>query len=301
MNYYNCIIAIGCSGMFGYEHITTNNNQTPSEEIWVNFIGKKLDLPVYNFSMPGGSNQTILRRIYFAIEFAKKQNLNPLFILQWTSLQRYETYLTDAYYKCNDWPWIRPLAELSHASNNKSLTKWAKNFYDLFDDQTLMFESIKNIDHGNLLLYKEQYGVINCLYSNWNHDEINIEHNTHFVASNSVERNNPYNVTLENKYREKNFTFNQPLMRDHETIGYISHSKDKIKYEAFNNILWNSIENYPWWHYNKNPFTHGLLDFTLENNLPIGPLGHPLELANRLIADYAWGNDQFQHLLNNRV
>ena len=78
-------------------------NTIPSRETFIDLLGKKLNVPVYNFSQNGASNQTILRRLMVAIEFTQTKKLNPLFVLQWTELERYETLVPDAVYSAADW------------------------------------------------------------------------------------------------------------------------------------------------------------------------------------------------------
>ena len=294
---YDSIITIGCSHMFGYEHSSTENNQKPSIDTWVNVIGNHLDLPVYNFSLPGASNQTILRKLFFAIEFAKSQNLSPLFILQWSSFERYETYVQSAYYNCKEWPWLKTLGELLKNSGNKKLTTWAKNFYKLFDDQTLLFESLKAIDHANILLNSHGYKTINCLAHGWDLESIDLPHITHYVASNSIERNNPYNSTVEKIYIDKNFLLNESIKKENDVIGYISTGDQKIKYEAFFDLLWKNIDSYAWWHYDSIPYTVGLKKFCVKNNLELGPEEHPMESANLTVAKYLLNSKSFNNLL----
>lgn len=294
---YDSIVAIGCSHMFGYEHVSTENNQKPSTETWVNYIGKKLNLPVYNYSMPGSSNQTILRRLYFAMESSRRQGLTPLFILQWTSLERYETYVQDAYFRCQDWPWLKTMTEVLAKSKSKPLEDWAKRFYKLFDEQTTFFESLKAIDHANLLLKSSNYKTINCLAQGWNFDELKIPQTTHYVSSTVIEKNTDYNSILEKIYIEKNFLLNTDLEKNYNVVGYISTGDKKVRYDAFLELLWKNIEKYSWWHYDHEPFTVGLKKFCTKNSLELGPERHPMESANRYVSEYAWNNNNFRKLL----
>lgn len=294
---YDSIIPIGCSHMYGYEHASTENNQKPSVDTWVNIIGKHLNLPVYNFSKPGGSNQSVLRRLYFAIEFAKTKKLNPLFVLQWTSYERYETYVQSAYYKCQEWPWLRTLAELLDNSRDKNLKAWAKSFYKIFEDQTLFFESLKAIDHANVLLKSNNYKTINCLAQGWNLELLDIPYVTHYISSSEIERNSPYNSTAEKIYVDKNFLLNKEMEKQHDIVGYISKGYENYRYEAFFELLWKNIDSYAWWHYDSTPYTVGLKKFCIKNNLELGPEGHPMESANLTVAKYLLNNKSFNSLL----
>lgn len=294
---YDSIIAIGCSHMYGYEHANTKNNQNPSTETWINHIGKNLDLPVYNFSLPGASNQTILRRLYFAIEFAKTQNLSPLFILQWTGLERYETYVQSAHYVCKEWPWLRTLGELLENSGSKKLTAWAKNFYKLFGEQTLLFESLKSIDHANILLNTNGYKTINCLAHGWDLDSIDFPHVTHYVASSEFEKNNPYNFTVEKIYLDKSFLHNETMKKENSIDGYVSVGNQNFKHDALFSLLWKNIDSYTWWHYNAEAYTVGLKKFCIDHGLEFGPEGHPMESANYYVAKHMLNNRNFTNLL----
>ena len=292
----DCIIAIGCSHMFGCEHQSANSDTIPSTDTFIDHIGKKLNLPVYNFSQNGASNQTILRRLMIATEFVRSNNLNPLFVLQWTELERYETLVPAAVYSAADWPWIRTNAEIKSMSNQSQLKKWSEDFYRLYDSKTLLFESLKSVQHANLQLRDMGYPVINCLAEGWDIENHNIEPHPGFVSSDSMSEDSVYSKTLRTWYKENNYVIDQNLQHEHNVEAYSHPDVDATKDDIVLSLLWKHIGEYKWWFYNHD-WKYGLKDYCKDNNLEIGSNGHALESAHASVSEYMLKDDQFLHTL----
>lgn len=299
MKDFDCIVAVGCSHMFGYEHFSTNENIRPSNQTWVNHIGKHLNVPVYNFSQPGASNQTILRRLMIALEHSKRKKLKPFFVLQWTEIQRYETMVTLSTYKSEDWPWLRPMLELHNKSSNDTLTKWAEDFYKLYDKKTLLFETLKSIKHANLELQQQGFDVLNCLAQGWDLDSYNFESHPAFVSSSSVDPECDYSKTLRDWYVDRGYQQHKGLSNEHYVEAYEKQNNNAYSDEVVLSLLWDQIGDYPWWFYNRG-WTHGMKKFCLENNLEIGPKGHPMESAHNVVYQYMMDDENFVKMIKNK-
>ena len=286
------IIAIGCSHMFGCEHQSTNSDSIPSTDTFIDHIGSKLNLPVYNFSQNGASNQTILRRLMIATEFVKANNLNPLFVLQWTELERYETLVPASVNAAADWPWIRTNAEIKSMSNENQLKKWSEDFYRLYDSKTLLFESLKSVHHANLLLTDLKHPVINCLAGGWDIENHNIEPHPGFVSSDSISKDSVYSKTLRSWYKNNNYVPNKDLQEKHGVEAYNHADARPYKDDIVLSLLWEQITKHNWWFYNHD-WQYGLKDYCKEHDLEIGSNGHALENAHQHIFQYIDQDDQF--------
>lgn len=292
MKDFDCIVAIGCSHMFGCEHSSTKNDTIPSKHTFVNLIGNKLDIPVYNFSQNGASNQTILRRLLVATEFTKANRLNPLFILQWTELERYETLVPASVNSAEDWPWIRTNAEIKRMSNDDKLKRWSEDFYRLYDSKTLLFESLKSVQHANLELKHLDYKVINCLGEGWDLDNINITGHSGFVSSDSVGAGTIYSETLRKWYNDSNYVLDKNMYDEHKVEAYRHPDAHPSKDDIILSLLWKQLADHNWWFYNRD-WKYGLKDYCLQNNLQIGPNGHALESAHESVYNFLCKDNQF--------
>lgn len=288
----DCIIAIGCSHMFGCEHRSAKGDTIPSTETFIDLLGKKNNVPVYNFSQNGASNQTILRRLLIAIEFTKANKLDPLFVLQWTELERYETLVPDAVYSAADWPWIRTNAEIKSMSKHSKLKEWAENFYRLYESKTLLFESLKSVQHANLLLTDLKHPVINCLAEGWDLDNQNILEHPGFVSSDSISDKSVYSETLRKWYNDNNYVLNKDLQEKHGVEAYNHADARPYKDDIVLSLLWEQITKHNWWFYNHD-WQYGLKDYCKEHDLEIGYNGHALENAHQHIFQYIDQDDQF--------
>ena len=294
MQKIDCIIAIGCSHMFGCEHSSTKNDTTPSTTTYVDLIGKKLSLPVFNFSQNGASNQSILRRLLIALEFATKRNLKPFFILQWTEFERYETLVPSAVYRAADWPWIRTNAEIKNKSKDTLLKDWAENFYRLYDTKTLLYETLQSIQHANSLLETQKHPVINCLAEGWRLD--GIESHPGFVSSDTMDARSVYSQTLRDWYKEHDYQLDHTLLDKHKVESYTIEDTPPHKDDIVLSLLWNRIEKYNWWFY-EHDWQYGLKDYCRDNDLDLGPNGHALESAHEAIYHYLIDGDKFLRYL----
>ena len=288
----DCIIAVGCSHMFGSEHKSAEDDTIPSKETFVNLLGNKLDLPVYNFSQVGGSNQTILRRLMIALEFTQTKKLNPLFILQWTELERYETLVPSTVYAAADWPWIRTNAEIKRKSNKDNLKKWSEDFYRLYESKTLLFERLKSVQHANLELQTLGHPVINCLAEGWDLDALNISEHPGFVSSDYISENSVYSETLRAWYKENNYVLDQTLQDEYKIEAYRNSTVHPSNDDIVLSLLWKQISKHNWWFY-EHDWKYGLKDYCKDNNLEIGSGGHALENAHQHIFKYIDQDDQF--------
>ena len=278
--------------MFGCEHSSTKNDTIPSKHTFVNLIGNKLDIPVYNFSQNGASNQTILRRLLVATEFTKANRLNPLFILQWTELERYETLVPASVNSAEDWPWIRTNAEIKRMSNDDKLKRWSEDFYRLYDSKTLLFESLKSVQHANLELKHLDYKVINCLAEGWDLDNINITGHSGFVSSDSVGAGTIYSETLRKWYNDSDYVLDKNMYDEHKVEAYRNPDAHPSKDDIILSLLWKRLADHNWWFYNRD-WKYGFKDYCLQNNLQIGPNGHALENAHESVYNFLCKDNQF--------
>ena len=299
MQNVDCIIAIGCSHLFGCEHKSSNNDTIPSTSTFVDLLGTKMNLPVYNFSQNGASNQSILRRLLIAIEFVKEKKLKPLFILQWTNYERYETLVPSAVYASADWPWLRTNTEIKRKSNDKILKKWAEDFYKLYETKTLLFESLRSIQHANSLLEIEKYVALNCLAEGWDLDNHNLKSHPGFVSSKTIDGKSIYSETLRTWYTNNHYEIDKDLLEKHKVEAYTNNDAPYFKDDIVLALLWNQIQKYKWWFYERD-WKYGLKDYCIENNLDIGPGGHPLESAHEIVYRYLDSGNKFLSTLTHQ-
>ena len=284
MQNFDCIIAVGCSHTFGYEHKSTNNGTRPSKDTFIDLLGRHLGVPVHNFSQPGGSNQTILRRLMVAVEFAKANNHSPLFFLQWTQPERFETHVADTVGGAEDWPWLRTNTEINDKSKNNKLKKWAEDFYRLYDAKALVYESLKTIHHANALM-KGQYPLINCFAKGWDLPSYKFTRYPGFVSSDSISNNSVYSNTLRQWYKDHGYEQSKVLWEKHQVEAFDREENDPWKDDMILCLLWDQIAKHDWWLYNRG-WHHGLLDCCEENNLEIGPEGHAMESAHEWVFNH---------------
>lgn len=295
MKDFDCIVAVGCSHMFGYEHESTLGGTMPSTDTYVDHLGKHMNLPVYNFSQPGGSNQTILRRLWVALEFLSTKQLKALFILQWTSLERYETLAPETIFNTEDWPWLRTQAELHKDSGSDKLTKWTHDFYGLYDSKSLLYESLKSIKHANLEVNNSGHKAINCLAHGWNLDEYEFANLPGYVSSDSISSDSVYSETLRKWYTDNGYTLDETLHKEHKVEAYSNPSVHVSKDDIILSLLWKQINDYKWWFYNRD-WTVGLKKYCIEKGYPLAPHGHPSESAHRSVFEYMIKDNQFINL-----
>jgi len=283
--------------MFGYEHQSTLGETVPSTDTYVDDLGKHLNLPVYNFSQPGSSNQTILRRLLVALEFLSTKKFKALFIIQWTSLERYETLVPDTVYSTEDWPWLRTKDELNNASGSDKLTTWAENFYRLYESKSLLFESLKSIKHANLEVQSSEHKAINCLAQGWDLDEYDFVKQPGYVSSDSIGSTSAYSETLRKWYTANGYVLDETLHKEHKIEAYQNTDVHPSKDDIILSLLWKQIGNFKWWFYNRE-WTYGLKKYCEENGHTIGPNGHPMESAHKLVFEYMIKDNQFLNLID---
>lgn len=267
--------------MYGYEHASTNNNKQPSTHTWIDLLGQHLDLPVHNCSVPGASNQTILRRLQLAINYCERRWLNPLFVLQWTEFTRYETAASVANFKVEDWPYIRPNLEIDKRSDSGDCFEWAQQFYDLFDDGALYYETTKAIEHANAIAAK--YHVLNCYAHKWNLPK---------WQSQFVEGDHKNQII----YKELDDIYEDELDAsvNYDIIKHGVRAWDSPNTTANIHLMWKRINRYAWWSW---PEHVGLKPWCEHNGLELGARGHPMESANRTAFETAISNSEFMRLI----
>ena len=297
MEDFDCIIAVGCSHMFGYEHRSTLGETVPSTDTYADHFGKHLNLPVYNFSQPGASNQTILRRILVALEFLATKKFNALFIIQWTEFTRYETLVPDTVYRAEDWPWLRTMTELTKCSGSDKLTTWAESFYRMYDDKSLLFESLKSIKHANLEIQSAKHKAINCLAHGWDLDSYKFSTDPCYVSSDSIGPTSVYSETLRKWYTDNGYVLDEKLHKEHKTEAYGNTDVPPGKDDIILSLLWKQINDYKWWFYNRG-WTYGLKKYCIENGYSLCTKGHPSESAHTSVFEYMLKNNQFMNLLD---
>ena len=79
-----------------YDYIFINGDSYSAKkqehQVYGDFLGNKLGVPVENFAIPGSNNQRILRSSIEYIEQLKSQYQNPLVIIGWSFVRRLEVW-----------------------------------------------------------------------------------------------------------------------------------------------------------------------------------------------------------------
>jgi len=84
----NSLFFCGCSFTYG-EELPKNIRETVN---FAGLLGQKLNLPVYNYAKPAGSNDRIQRKTFVELPKLLDQGLTPLIIIPWTQYHRREIF-----------------------------------------------------------------------------------------------------------------------------------------------------------------------------------------------------------------
>lgn len=151
--------------MYGSDHASTNRNTRPSDQVYTNLVAKHYDLQHHSFAFPGTSNQHISRRAFVATDFAKQNNLKPIFWLAWTKYTHLGLTHTASNNTVAGWPHVNVQNELVSSSQDKAVQKWAKEVYRSLDRFSRFMLSVNTIIQTNLMLEKEGIIAINTFNS----------------------------------------------------------------------------------------------------------------------------------------
>lgn len=84
----NSLFFCGCSFTYG-EELPKNNREKLN---FAGLLGQKLNLPVYNYAKPAGSNDRIQRKTFVELPKLIDDRLTPLVIIPWTQYHRREIF-----------------------------------------------------------------------------------------------------------------------------------------------------------------------------------------------------------------
>ena len=255
------IFALGCSLMYGTDHVSTNGNTRPSEQVYTKLVAEHYGLKHYNFSMSGSSNQNIFRQVFVAEKFAKENKLNPIFWIGWTKYTHLALASMNTVNKSKGWPYVNVHSEVAGYSNDLELTKWAKEVYKNLDKFSRFTLSVNSIVQANLFLQSKGITAINTFNSaTW---QTGCPRSTFYIQSTDKE--------------------SQELMKDYllRRKGPISaeHLKHKIQagvsgesfkdFDPYARDLWEYMKSFGWFEWGKNDL--GFQMWVRQKNLPLLP------------------------------
>jgi hypothetical protein len=191
------------------------------------------------------------------------------------------------------------MAELHNKSSSDTLTRWSEDFYKLYGGKTLLFETLKSIEHANLELRLQGFDALNCLAQGWDLNSYNFESHPAFVSSRSVDPECDYSKTLRTWYIDKGYEQHKGLSAEHNVEAYQKENADAHSDDIVLSLLWDKVRDNNWWLYDQG-WTHGLKRFCLENNLEIGPDGHPMESAHEFVYRYMMDNKHFVNMIRDK-
>ena len=120
------IYACGCSFTYGDEL------KNPAESAWPILLGEKLNQPVSNFAVSGGTN---FRTVYQTI---KNLNKYDFYLIAWTSYSRFTFYKSDNNFEVN----FNPQLKNSLYSNEEFFKDWGKILYTHWYNELYAFNVI---------------------------------------------------------------------------------------------------------------------------------------------------------------
>lgn len=277
----NSLFSFGCSHMYGWNHLSTNNNTNPSKSVYTNLLAEHYNLKHYNFSEVGASNQSIMRQILFAENFEKENNLNSIYWIQWSAYERLELPYLKSKDSCKNWPYVLVLNEFKNKSNNKKLNQWAKQIYGNVDDLALFVLSCNTIIQANSFLKSRNKKVINTFSHTWN---TSCDESNYYIKKNdSTEPSTMYNEILLKKTKE----FDLNYTKNNLVIG--KSNNDYKSYDPYIQMLWTEIKTYNWHYWNDEI---GFAPWSVKNNYGLYASGHPTEKAHK---------EAFQFILKKQV
>jgi len=141
------IYACGCSFTYGEEL------KIPTESAWPILLGKKLNQPVSNFAVSGGTN---FRTVYQTI---KNLNKYDFYLIAWTSYSRFTFYKSNNNFEVN----FNPQLKNSLYSNEVFFKDWGKILYAHWYNELYAFKIwLQQIIQLQSVL-KQDYLMINTL------------------------------------------------------------------------------------------------------------------------------------------
>lgn len=155
------IVSIGCSHTFGHglPDIHPMVTEKPSKLSWSNLVSKYYRTTHENLSIPGGSNDYILRKF---IEHSSKnpEIQNTLYMLMWSFPSRTEIMYDTHWTRVGNW-----MARPGPTVNNlpTPVRNFAKNFYNyLYNDEYGKYMSTKNIYLSQVHAKLHQINLFSC-------------------------------------------------------------------------------------------------------------------------------------------
>ena len=147
-NKFDCIYVNGCSWAYGSEltdpgspritnHFDPVHERYREQNNWPTRLATAFGVPVHNNSMPGGSNDRILRTGMLDIIQLIKQGARPFVVIAWSQLHRFE--LPDSN---NNYGW-RPFVSPKDPNNLEIARKiWAEHSSDRSDIERWLVQII---------------------------------------------------------------------------------------------------------------------------------------------------------------
>lgn len=197
------LVAIGCSHTAGtaLDGVTGSQNEFNLYNCFAAQIARKMNYQYINLSVPGGSNQSILRKLNFYIAENKKDLENTFFLLGWTTASRFELrYLENSphnFITINPWvdkkyiPFTHKMdPKLLHTKTPKDLTYYSPYLFHPEEDENnwavYVYSAQKVLENLNLKYYmvntckeilktKFNYSIINKLNKDYYLDPLDPE------------------------------------------------------------------------------------------------------------------------------
>lgn len=240
---HDTLMSFGCSHMYGWEHLSTENNTKPSADVYTNLLAKEYNLKHFNFSEGGASNQSILRQVIFGQQFEKDNNLNSIYWIQWSGYERLEIPWLDSSTHCKNWPYVNVDGEIKNDSNSFYLKKWANSLYKNLDNLALFILSCNSIIQVNSLLKSQNKKVINTFANTW--DTKCAQKNYYIKDKNLKNLDTMYTEILYNDFL-KNKIENLDKSFANENI-FVGKSGTNYKnFDPYTKRLWSLVQSFEW-------------------------------------------------------
>lgn len=197
------LVAIGCSHTVGtaLDGVTGSQNEFNLYNCFAAQIARKMNYQYINLSVPGGSNQSILRKLNFFIADNKNKLKNTFFLIGWTSPARFELRYPEnsshEFITINSWvdkkyiPFTHKMdPKLLHTKTTKDLTYYSPYLFNLEEFENnwavYVYSAQKVLESFNLDYYmfntcfgiektKFNYSIINKIDKNYILDLLNTD------------------------------------------------------------------------------------------------------------------------------
>lgn len=196
------------------------------DDSFVNVLARNYKLPVINSSLPGGSNQRILRTTISDVSKLLLQGKKPFVLISWSLPHRFELYSTD---KQEFVSFSNPDNNHDRELSNKIWSKWSSNKTDVinFLTQVVSLQSFlkqNNIPYFMSNVYKVVYELL---------DPEDIELYQSQIDTDLYMYNLPFKVLL-TPYINISWGIDHPLTEGHLIIAKFLIEQINIRYAICN-------------------------------------------------------------------